>query len=297
VITKLTIENYRCIRKAEIGFTPLTALVGPNGSGKSTVLSALRTQYRSVADYWRKDPGVVPEVSIERAGAHVSWRPGAAAPPNWCSVELHQLSVDALREANQLTEAHRLDIDGRNLANVFATLTRKEQEQVSKEYCSLVPTFSDLDVRPTRQGFHQIRFEDRWKRGLWYTPHEVSDGSMLMLAFLTMQFGNAPEIVALEEPERGLHPYLMQQLVRFLRSIAHGSIGPKPVQVVLATHSGDLLDHLNPEEVRFLDRDPQDGAVTVHQVDPSKPKWKEAFEEYRSSLRDAWLSGGLGGVP
>lgn len=37
-IESLKVENYRALRRVELGdLTPLTVLLGPNGSGKSTV--------------------------------------------------------------------------------------------------------------------------------------------------------------------------------------------------------------------------------------------------------------------
>ena len=87
------------------------------------------------------------------------------------------------------------------------------------------------------------------------------------------------------------------ELVAFLRRLSRGELGGKPIQVVLATQSADLLDHLEPEEVRFLNRNPDDGSVRVDTVDTKAPGWDTAFAEYKRSLGSAWLAGSLGGVP
>ena len=161
-----------------------------------------------------------------------------------------------------------------------------------------MPVLADVDVRPTHSGQHELRFQDRWDPTLWFTSFEVSDGTMLMLAFLVLQHQDPPTaLLCIEEPDRGLHPYLLGELVKLLRGMADGTIGPKPVQIVLATHSTELLDHLRPEEVRFLTRDPKDGSVLVEEVNPSTPEWRGAFAEYKQSLGNVWLSGSVGGVP
>jgi predicted ATP-binding protein involved in virulence len=69
------------------------------------------------------------------------------------------------------------------------------------------------------------------------------------------------------------------------------------MQIVLATHSADLLDHVNPEEVRLLSRSSSDGSVTVDSVASGEPGWREAFRNYDDSLGSMWKSGGLRGVP
>ncbi len=40
MLTKLIIENYKSIEKAELEFSKINLLIGPNGSGKSSVLEA-----------------------------------------------------------------------------------------------------------------------------------------------------------------------------------------------------------------------------------------------------------------
>lgn len=86
-------------------------------------------------------------------------------------------------------------------------------------------------------------------------------------------------------------------MVAFLRRLSKGELGGKPIQIVLATQSADLLDHLEPEEVRFLNRNPDDGSVRVDTVDPNAEGRDKAFAEYKGSLGSAWLAGSLGGVP
>ncbi len=41
MLTRLKIQNYRCLQDIDIPFNDLTALVGPNGSGKTSILRAL----------------------------------------------------------------------------------------------------------------------------------------------------------------------------------------------------------------------------------------------------------------
>ena len=191
-----------------------------------------------------------------------------------------------------------LEADGSNLTNVVASLGRKHQDELAQQLCRLVPVYGDLDVRPCQLGSLQLRFQDRWRPEIWYRPEEVSDGTMLMLAFLTLQYQpSPPDLLGIKEPERGLHPYLLDELIKLLRAFSTGKVGHKPMQVVLATHSAELLDFVEPTEVRFLSRSSEDGGVKIEQVDTNDPSWEQAFQEYRQSLGQAWLAGGLGGVP
>src|SRR5262249_54878709 len=155
-------------------------------------------------------------------------------------------------------------------------------EALAREYCQLIPAFSDVHRVATGAGHHTLRFQDAWSKDAWYLPREVSDGSMLVLAFLLLQF-QRPQVgvVAIEEPERGLHPYLLEQLVQLFRGLSTGKVGGKPVQFLLATHSPQLVEFAKPSEVRFVDRDPKTGDVTVRAPPTEEAQWEAAFAEYK----------------
>jgi predicted ATPase len=310
VIKRFIAQNFRCLRRVEFELAPLTILVGPNGSGKSALLSALDPEWGIVpTDTWQHASAEITRVWTLDSGTSWSVKTAVPAPsvtrssstgaPHRVSTQHLRLDLEHLRAENQVTRQPRLDETGDNLANVFDSLSRKEQIALGQQLCSLVPLFTDVEVTPSENpGWHRLRFQDRWNHDVWYSPREVSDGTMLLLAFLTLQYQNPPaDLITVEEPERALHPYLLAQLVDLLRRLGRGEIGKRPVQIVLATHSPELLEYAQPEEVRFLGRDKIDGATTISSVAAGDPDWKRYFGEYEESLRQAWLSGGLGGVP
>lgn len=294
MLTRLKVLRFRSIRELDLRLSPFTALVGPNGSGKSTVLAAL--DHRSALEpSWRHIPQ---QVVIERYDANgLTSRsiPGTPTGGHFAvEVQPLRLNLDSLRAPIQLNPATRLQADGGNLANLISTLPRVEQERLAKELSARVAGIKDVDFRPSGGGAHQLRFHDRWSK-TEFAPHEVSDGTILMLAFLSLRYQpQVPELITIEEPERGLHPYLLGELVAFLRGLTEG---PKPLQIVVATHSAEFLENMNPEEVRFLSRSPDDGNVVVREADPTSPDWVRFYREYDDSLGSAWLSGSLGGVP
>lgn len=314
MIRKVHFKNFRCLRDLELTLEPLTVLVGPNSSGKTTVLEGLKlygSEFLTPSDFWQQDTSLT--VSIDwlysegdslnlHSRPYKRELPGARfGHPRNTEVRPYQslaFDLDSLRHENTLALDQKLTRSGANLANVFASLTRQQQASVARELCRLVPMFSDVDLQPTSAGQHRLRFQDRWNPDLWLAPEQVSDGTMLLLAFIVLQHQNpAPDLITIEEPERALHPYLLDELIQRLRKMSTGEIGKKPVQVVLATHSAELLEYVRPEEVRFLTRSQEDGSVRVNQAATDTPNWRRVYETYNQSLGGIWLSGGLGGVP
>lgn len=303
MLRKLQIRNFRCLREVDLDLEPLTVFVGANASGKSSVFAALSSPMNA-SDTWARQAAQTITVKVSRDGARWVGRAWSEAGGNvrltddFPSVAGLRLELDRLRAHNDLQESRQLGPDGYQLTNLFASLPRKQQDAAAQQLCSFVPLFSDVGTRPSANGRHRLVFQDRWHPEVWYEPDQVSDGTILVLAYLLLSYWSPPpEVVTIEEPERGLHPYLLGQLVDTLRSLAEGRLGPQPVQILLATHSAELLEFVRPEEVRFFSRSTNTGETVVRTVPSGDPSWRTSLREYDDSLGDLWLSGGLGGVP
>src|SRR5881396_439205 len=190
MIRDIHIEHYRCLRSVDIRFTPLTALVGPNGSGKTAVLEALQHDLHfTPGKSWRKS-----KASFRRSGSLSDGRSfneslghGHVGQAPWAYLLLN-LQPSQLRSANVLQEQPALSPDGGNLVNVFATLPRKTQDEVAQRLRDLAPLYADVNARPLAQGQHRLVFQDRWDERVWYEPSEVSDGTIVLLAFLLLPY-------------------------------------------------------------------------------------------------------------
>jgi len=303
MLKSVHLTDYRCFRDVELRLGPLTAIVGPNASGKTALLRAM-----TAAALWRGEDVWQRKSTMS---AEIAWRTDTAAfGAKWNAQGTHLLNMpleggqylhfdlDSMRAAQPVAEKTRLSSDGGNLTSLFATLSRRVQERLANDLCKLVPVLADVTLRPTKENKQRLVFQDRWNADVWYEPSEVSDGTILTLGLLALQYQEASvTLVAIEEPERGLHPYLLGELVTILRKLATGEVGRKPMQVVLATQSAELLEFLEPDEVRFLNRRSEDGAVVIEEVPSDTEEWREAYAAHQESLGNAWLSGSLGGIP
>ncbi len=117
-------------------------------------------------------------------------------------------------------------------------------------------------------------------------PNQLSEGMLRFLWLTTVLLApDPPPIILLDEPEVSLHPELIKLLAGLLQDASTRS------QVIVATHSPDLVRWLEPQEVLVLDK--LDGRTQFTWADTlDLAEW---LEEY--TLRDLWLMGTLGGRP
>lgn len=294
MLRAVRIQNFRCLRDVTVELEPFTVIVGPNASGKTALADALSLRAPPTrADFYRYR-----EEPVLSDSHGVRW-PFPTPHPLGLSARATKYTLDPnhLRQERTADEAYVLDERGGNLANLFDTLAREDQERFVHQFVELVPVYADLKAR-ARDGKKRLQFRDRWDERVWYEPEQVSDGSLFAAALVALTFQrDTPATIVLEDPDHGLHPYLQRQVVELLRKLSRGEIGATPVQVVCTTHSRAFLDHLEPEEVRFLSRDRETGETRIQSAPTDNPKWREVYARYSESLGDLWMTGALGGVP
>lgn len=141
------------------------------------------------------------------------------------------------------------------------------------------------------------------KQNVKYWSDELSEGTLYFLALLCIvNQPNPPKLLLLEEPEKGIHPRRIYEVIQFIFKLAED----KDIQVIMTTHSPIVLDMFKdmPESVFIFDKD-DEGATYVKNlqrdvIEPDTERSKEYGLEpphYTDALGDSWTIGFLGGVP
>jgi predicted ATPase len=110
--------------------------------------------------------------------------------------------------------------------------------------------------------------------------HQMSEGLLYWLAFAVLPYVDPTAILLVEEPENGLHPSRIADVVKVLRSVS------QRMQVIVATHSPLVINELEPDEVTILTRDEQRGTQAKRMDRTSH------FQQRRQvyALGELWLS-------
>ena len=182
----------------------------------------------------------------------------------------HDLRTDQsapVRQSAVTRHEKYLAPDGQNLIPVLHTLyegSRNFEEQVDNAMSAAFPNdYEKLKFTPLEDGRIQLRL--RWKHGnRLHTAADLSDGTLRFLMLLAILANpDPPLLIAIDEPEMGLHPGMLPIIAEFAVEASNGS------QVILSTHSPEMLD-------AFRDTIP---AVTVFQ-------WVEDHTELKTLSGD-----------
>ena len=122
----------------------------------------------------------------------------------------------------------------------------------------------------------------------------ASAGVRLLLFFVALAYHpSPPKLILLEEPETGVHPTRLSEIMGLLRDITKGKHGGHASQIILTTHSPYLLDSANLEADQILVfRREEDGSRTATPADAER--LRTFLDEFL--LGEVWFNQGEEGL-
>ncbi len=167
---------------------------------------------------------------------------------------------------------------------------REVFEKIEKAVCAVFPHIKAIGFRADWQG---VGLNYRTDRSQDLLPAAQESDGVLLATFLfwRLHTGGPNLTVCLEEPENGLHPFLLAERFRLLRACAYGDIGPS-VQLLVATHSPEFLRAVKAhptalwQELRIVRFEAGNGTLVSklgHFRDATK-----LWEEYRDEMHARW---------
>ena len=196
---------------------------------------------------------------------------------------LVRFDPDALREAVPLlpeSEGIRfVDERGKGLAAVYDAILNRDREafqNIEKRAVELFPTMKGIGLL-NLDGQRKVVMATL-RDGTRISASEMSEGLLYFLGFAALQYCGS-SLLLVEEPENGLHPSRIRDVMQILRKISDTA------QVVIATHSPLVINEMNPDEVTVVTRD--DGGTHCMPIGRT-PGFADRAKVY--ALGELWLS-------
>lgn len=187
---------------------------------------------------------------------------------------------------NNANNPGELNSDGSNIAAVLENIEQNNnelREQIIEWMGVIVPEMSEISVKTQKiDNSKGLFFEE--DSGNKFPAHMVSDGTIYALCLLVAVLTRTqqPGITIIEEPERGLHPKAISELIGFIREYT------RPEHpIILTTHSESVVRSLELEELYFVGK--YQGKTQIKGVSDS------GVDKRKIPLDTAWLTNLLGG--
>lgn len=310
MIRQVRIQGFKCLRDVSVELGPLNVLIGPNDSGKSSFLQALSVpkgigqksfhypdkgslsfaadSVRAEMDFLRGNPRWLSYESPGGSGKGMTEELAqlftTIGPVTFDPAEIAQASSRGSGDIPQI-----LDNRGRGVAAHLARLAlgdRERYETIQSAFRSVTNgRVKEIVVRESGNSEYLLYF--RLYDDTLIPASETSQGLLMYLGYLCLLHReHAPYALLIEEPENGLHPLRLHELIQLLRSL-----NERGVQIVLTTHSPDLLSACKPEEVLVFRRPHPDSGTEIHRLPANFDRIS-----MRQTLGEVWASRGEEGL-
>jgi predicted ATPase len=237
-------------------------------------------------------PQIIPErLALPLVAGDVRFAPVFQA---LAGLRAYSIKPDKLREWQLPDSGRVLRADGSNVASVLREIADHDLDDLQR-ICELmeaiVPAIRRVDIKEYGSKL-VIEFTQRWDSGpgaLTLEASSMSDGTLRALGLLAAIYqGQAPSVLAIEEPELTIHPGALGVIVDVLR------FASERTQVIVTTHSPEVLDAdwLEDRHIRIVTW--QDGATRVM---PLSVGSRDALREHLMSAGELLRSNALQGMP
>jgi predicted ATPase len=159
-------------------------------------------------------------------------------------VEMNPTTVRRLQEPSAGTA---LDPTGSNIANFFASLSSGQRQKLIDALGAIVPSICDIQPRRVSNLFTIAFFQYVDGKRREFLASQMSDGTLRAFGILLAVLQDRkPQMVIIEEPEVAIHLGALRTLIEIIKVYSAGS------QAVITTHSADIVDLLETNELRII---------------------------------------------
>jgi predicted ATPase len=204
--------------------------------------------------------------------------------------QFHNTSETArLKQRWNIEDNRYLREDAANLAPFLLKLREKSPdsyERIVETIRLIAPFFGDFILEPVNDNVLL-----QWREpgsDLIFNAAQASDGTLRTMALITLLLqpkSELSDVIILDEPELGLHPYAINILAGLLQSVC------EHCQVILATQSTVLIDCFSPENIIIVERKNRESFF--HRL--ALEQLQDWLEDY--SLSELWHKNVIGGRP
>lgn len=170
-------------------------------------------------------------------------------------MSFHTIYPDSLRAPQRPGNDYPLDERGQNLASVLRSLQHNSDAYtvLNAALSRVVEGVGSYTVRPIG-GYLVTKLQhspgERGQRGPAFELAQESDGTLRMLGILTALYQEpARSLLTIEEPELTIHPGALGVLCDVIQEASARS------QVIITTHSPDLIDRFPIDSLRVVEKD------------------------------------------
>jgi predicted ATPase len=178
-------------------------------------------------------------------------------------IAVYDIDPKLPRKGVVITGKSELEEDGSNLALVIKLISENEEKrrQLQNLIRDVLPFVEEFSVQKFMDVSLILTLRERYAKQQDLPASSLSDGTITIFALIVvLYFENKPFIV-IEEPVGHIHPFLVSRLMAMMKEVsAHR-------QLMLTTHSTEVVKHADLQDILLISRDSEGFSVISRPAD------------------------------
>ena len=180
--------------------------------------------------------------------------------------------------------------DGGNIAPLLYRLKCEEgqcYQRIVETLRLILPFFSDFVLEPDND-YLLLAWRERDSDQI-FDVSQAADGMLRAIALVTLLLlpdERLPNLLILDEPELGLHPYAINVIGGLIRALS------EKVQVIVATQSTAFVDCFELSDIVVVEREGRESVFRRQEDTDALKEWLNVY-----SLSELWQKNVIGGRP
>ncbi len=184
-------------------------------------------------------------------------------------ISIYDFDPKLPKKATPIAGKAELEGNGSNLSIVLKNII--EDKDKKRKLLNLIreslPFVDDLDVEKSSAKSLFVKFREKYfKQPL--PASLISDGTINITALIIALYFEKKPLTIIEEPESGLHPYLISKVVDMMKDAS------REKQIIVTTHNPEIVKYAGLENILLVSRD-REGFSTI-----SRPADKEKVKTF-----------------
>ncbi|QLA18898.1 AAA family ATPase [Desulfolutivibrio sulfoxidireducens] len=202
------------------------------------------------------------------------------------SISTFRFSFQSCRSSGTPSVNPRLGLLGEGLPSVVDWIKSNYKEKwtlIINSMQDILPDIEDIIIDYTHTKRLSLFFKTANADRPW-SSEEVSDGTLQALAIFIAITDPRNKILAIEEIENSIHPWIINVVVNLLRDSS------KQKTIIITTHSPVVIDKISPDEAWIVFK--VNGETKIKNLTTLNPDIKREWEQGKYTL-SAFLDSGL----
>lgn len=202
-------------------------------------------------------------------------------------IAVYDIDPKLMKRGVAITGKRELEEDGGNLALILKNIIgdKEKKRKFSNLLRDVLPFVEDFSVEKFMDISLVLTLREKYTRNHALPSPSLSDGTMTMFALIVALYFEEKPFIIIEEPVSHIHPFLVARVIAMMKESS------KHKQVMITTHTTEVVKHASLEHLLLISRD-SEGFSTV-----SRPADKEEvrmFLENEIGIEELYVQNLLG---